>query len=140
MYNLLAPLYDFFLDNQSNFTYDSIMYDEGGYTLILGLLISIPLISYVIFYRILDFVIAKRLHFFLALIIVVLVVMGTTYGALFQFTSLLDYQGATPEYHTNVEVWVVKASILTSFYSLFFQAFCAFSLRFISINNRYNPF
>jgi hypothetical protein len=107
MYNLLAPLYDFFLDNQSNFTYDSIMYDEGGYTLILGLLISIPLISYVIFYRILDFVIAKRLHFFLALIIVVLVVMGTTYGALFQFTSLLDYQGATPEYHTNVEVWVV---------------------------------
>lgn len=140
MYNLLAPLYDFFLDNQSNFTYDSIMYDEGGYTLILGLLISIPLISYVIFYRILDFVIAKRLHFFLALIIVVLVVMGTTYGALFQFTSLLDYQGATPEYHTNVEVWVVKASILTSLYSLFFQAFCAFSLRFISINNRYNPF
>lgn len=140
MYNLLAPLYDFFLDNQSNFTYDSIMYDEGGYTLILALLISIPVISFLIFYRILDFVIAKRLHFFIAQIIVVLVVMGTTYGALFQFTSLLDYQGATPEYHTNVEVWVVKASLLTSFYSLFFQSVCVFLLRFISINNRYNPF
>ena len=140
MYNLLAPLYDFFLDNESNFNYDEIMFDEDGYTLILALLISIPLISFFIFYRILDFVIAKRLHFFIAQIIVVLVVMGTTYGALFQFTSLLDYQGATPEYHTNVEVWVVKASLLTSFYSLFFQSVCVFLLRFISINNRYNPF
>lgn len=140
MYNLLAPLYDFFLDNESNFTYDEIMFHEDGYTLILALLISIPLISFFIFYRILDFVIAKRLHFFIAQIIVVLVVMGTTYGALFQFTSLLDYQGATPEYHINVEVWVMKASLLTSFYSLFFQSVCVFSLRFISINNRYNPF
>ena len=140
MYNLLAPLYDFFLDHQSNFTYDNIMYDEGGYTIILGLLLILPIILYFIFYRILDLVVAEKWHFFLALFIVVLIVIGSTFGALFQFTSLLDYQGATPEYHTDVEFWVMKASLFTGVFSLVFQAVYVVLLRYISINNRYNPF
>lgn len=140
MYNLLAPLYDFILDNQSNFTYDEIMFDELGYTVILFLLLSIPTVSYLIFYRVLDIVVAKRLHFILAVILVTVLLIGTTFGALFQFTSLVDYQGAAPEYHSNVESWVFKASILTGFYGLVIQALSAFLFRFMSVNNRYNPF
>lgn len=140
MYNLLAPLYGFILDNQSNFTYDDIMFNEGGYTIILLLLIIIPLISYLIFYRVLDIVVAKRLHFILAVVLVTIILIGTTFGALFQFTSLVDYQGATPEYHLNVELWVFKSSLLTGFISLLTQALSAYLFRFISVNNRYNPF
>ena len=140
MYNLFAPLYDFFLDNQSNFTYDQIMYDEGGYSIVLASLLVIPLVAYLVFYRVLDIVVAKRLHFILAVVIVTIVIIGTTFGALFQFTSLVNYQGAAPEFHSNVESWVLKASMLTGIYSLLIQALSAFVFRFISINNRYNPF
>lgn len=140
MYNLLAPLYDFFLDNESNFTYDQIMFDEGGYSIVLALLLAIPLASYLLFYRVLDIVVAKRLHFVIAVVVVTIAIIGTTFGCLFQFTSLVDYQDATPEYHANVEAWVLKASVLTGVYSLLIQALSAFIFRFISINNRYNPF
>lgn len=140
MYNLLAPLYNFFLDNESNFTYDNIMFDEGGYSIVLVLLLAIPLASYLLFYRVLDIVVAKRLHFVIAVVVVTIVIIGTTFGCLFQFTSLVDYQDATPEYHNNVEAWVLKASVLTGIYSLLIQALSAFLFRFVSINNRYNPF
>lgn len=140
MYNLLAPLYNFFLDNESNFTYDNIMFDEGGYSIVLVLLLAIPLASYLLFYRVLDIVVAKRLHFVIAVVVVTIVIIGTTFGCLFQFTSLVDYQDATPEYHNNVEAWVLKASVLTGIYSLLIQALSAFLFRFVSTNNRYNPF
>lgn len=141
MYNLLAPLYNFFLDNESNFTYDQIMFDEGGYSIIFALLLVIPLASYLLFYRVLDIVVAKRLHFVIAVVVVTIALIGTTFGCLFQFTSLVDFQDATPEYHVNVEAWVLKASVLTGVYGLFsIQVLSAFVFRFISINNRYNPF
>lgn len=140
MYNLLAPLYNFFLDNDRNFLYDQIMFDEGGYSIVLALLLAIPLASYLLFYRVLDIVVAKRFHFVIAVVVVTIIIAGTTFGCLFQFTPLVDYQDATPEYHTNVEAWVLRASMLTGVYSLFIQALSAFFFRFISINNRYNPF
>ena len=141
MYYLLAPLYNFFLDIENNFTYDEIMFNEGGYSIVLTILLAIPLASYFLFYRVLDIVVAKRSHFYIAVVVVTIAIIGTTFGCLFQFTSLVDYQDATPEYHANVEAWVLKASVLTGLYGLFsIQVLSAFVFRFISINNRYNPF
>ena len=130
--NLIATMietwFGFFHD-----VFSSAMYDLRVYGISFWLVLFIPIIILFVFYKLIDIVGGKTWHFILfvliALVIEYLSNVGLLFGVLTEYTQDEGFVAFVNEY-----------SLLATFVSLISTIIGTIGLRYLSTNNKYNPF
>ena len=109
------------------------MFDIGVYGISFWLILFIPIISLAIFYKLIDIVGGKLWHYLLVVLVLLLIEyfsnVGLLYGTMVEYVQEEGFSSYVYEFS-------LYATII-SFVSLLIGTF---GLRYISTNNRYNPF
>jgi len=125
---IIESWFSLFINNFSNE-----MFKLGEYGVTGWVTLIIPIVLLFVFYKIIDKIGGKTWHYILALIFTLVSVyfssVGMLYGSLVAVSNLPGF-----------ECFVFTYSLYITIVSLVPIIFGTFGLRFISNNNRYNPF
>lgn len=133
MNDLVAMIVEPFLSLQP---YTNVMFDSKEYAVSFWIMLLIPMLVLLVFYRFWDKVNSKRYHWILFCTISIILVFMTSVGRLYN-SGLMEFID-NPNYDGCV-TYMYQYSGLITLYSLVLLLAFTFVFRFISPNNRYNP-
>ena len=126
-----------FIEDFPFYYYDKLFSEEmfatAGYSFPGWIILFLPLILLLVFYKVIDKTGGKRVHYFLTVLISLVLVFITNVGIIFgQLVNLGDADG--------LNTYVYTTSVYLMILSIIPILVWTIGLRFISTNNRYNPF
>ena len=142
MNNLLAPIYELFFDWHAYQELLSAVFNNFDYGKIGFLLLILPPIVFVIFYKIWDPMQSQILKWIISVVVILFISYLATSTMLYGNIEIAQYIGdyiegdGQPDGH----YFIFQMSIYTVLISLLPTGLSSFLFRFISINNSHNPF
>ena len=142
MNNLLAPIYEMFFDWNAYQELLAAVYNNFDYGKIGLILLIVPPIVLIIFYRVWDPMRSQILKLVLSVVLILIISYSATSAILYSNIDIVQYIGdfiggdGQPDGH----YFIFQMSIYTVLISLLPSGLFSFLFRFISINNSHNPF
>jgi hypothetical protein len=142
MNDIFTPFYDnavFF--NYFNYQYLlGAVYDNNDYTKYGLLIIFMPIIFQILFYKLWD-PIAYQIHKLIAVSAVYLVgAFFVSNAILYNNNDMLDLIGAYEENSIDPEYFILQMGLITVLYTFISSAIFIFVIKKLSTNNSHNPF
>jgi hypothetical protein len=109
------------------------MFEIGVYGISFWLILLIPILSLAVFYKLIDVVGGKLWHFIITVIIILLIEYFSNVGLLFSLLAGYAQDEGFSSYVYEFSFYATLVSIVSVIIG-------TAGLRYISTNNRYNPF
>ncbi len=136
-------LYEFLFNYDTYQTLLGMVFDNLDYGKMGWMLILVPVISLIVFYKFWDPVKGAKLKWYISLVFIIILCYAITTGILYNNSEILQYignaTGAVGE--VDADYFILQMSIISLVYALIISiVFSMTFFRFLSTNNRYNPF
>lgn len=141
--NNFAVLYESFFEWEIYSELLNMVYNNYDYTKIISTLLLSSFSIFTIFYKIWDPISNSKVKWWVFLLVNAILVYAVTTTILYNNFSIVEYLGnyTGEEGEPEAGFFIVQMSFYSSLYSVLCALiFSIVPLRFISINNRYNPF
>jgi len=140
MNNLLAPFYELFFDWGSNQTLLNCVFNNNDYTKFGLLLLVLPILLLVTFYKLWDPIRKQRLMLAIVFILITIITYGTTYGILNNNSCILNEVYAYTGDSANPNWFIQQMCIINLVISLVLTFLFSIGVKRISTQNSHNPF
>lgn len=143
MNDIVAILYDRLFDWDTYQVLLNMVFENQDYSKIGWILIIVPILVLVIFYKFWDPVSGSKLKWFLSLLFIMIISYVGSSIILYNNFQVIEYIGnyTGENGDPSADYFIFQISAITLGYGLIISfALSIFPLRLISTNNRYNPF
>jgi hypothetical protein len=141
MKNILAPIVEGILGYNDNVIFCNLLYGSSDYTFIFLAIVLIPLIVLSVFYKVIDPILPKRLQWFITVVVSMVLVTIASYLIIMNGSMEICYADPASCTMGNEPI---GENFITSFtmgiLSLIPAIGFSFILKYISTNNKTNPF
>lgn len=143
MNEFIATLYDRLFDwnvyeDLSRMVFENLDYGKIGW-----ILIVLPILFLIIFYKLWDPVSSSKLKWYLTMFLISLISYIGASTILYSNTQIIEYIGnfTGEDGQVNADYFIFQMSMITFFYALIISFILSIvPFRLISTNNRHNPF
>lgn len=143
MNEIIAILYDRLFDWATYQQLLGMVFDNQDYGKIGWILIIVPLLVLTVFYKFWDPVSNSKLKWYLTMLIIMLILYGGASIVLYNNFEIIQYIGeyTGEDGQVDADYFIFQMGMITLVYGLILSFILSiFPFRFISTNNRYNPF
>jgi|TARA_B110001469_G_C9514716_1_gene256425 drug/metabolite transporter (DMT)-like permease len=138
MNDLFAPLYEWWFNWDVYQVLLTCLYDNNDYGKFGWLLLIVPLLLLVLFYKVWEPMRRPRLMWSITIIIISLIGYMTTTGIVFNNVCLLDELNGQDS--KLAETFIVQISLISALYFLLVSLIYTFIVKRFSTHNSHNPF
>ena len=138
--DLLAPMYEYFFNWDNYEILLTCLWDNNDYGKFGWLLLLVPLLLLVLFYKVWEPMRKQRLMWLITIIIISIVSYAATTGILFNNECILDELAAYNGDQVNPEYFIFQISMITVFYSVIISFIYTLLIKRFSTHNSHNPF
>ena len=138
--DLLAPMYEYFFNWNNYQILLTCLYDNNDYGKFGWLLLIMPLLLLVLFYKVWEPLRRQRLMWLIIIIITAIIGYAATTGIIYNNECILNELAAYDGSQVDPEYFVFQISMITVLYSLIVSLIFTIIIKRFSTHNSHNPF
>lgn len=138
--DLLAPMYEYFFNWNNYQILLTCLYDNNDYRKFGWLLLIMPLLLLVLFYKVWEPLRRQRLMWLIIIIITAIIGYAATTGIIYNNECILNELAAYDGSQVDPEYFVFQISMITVLYSLIVSLIFTIIIKRFSTHNSHNPF
>lgn len=138
--DLLAPMYEYFFNWNNYQILLTCLYDNNDYGKFGWLLLIMPLLLLVLFYKVWEPLRRQRLMWLIIIIITAIIGYAATTGIIYNNECILNELAAYDGSQVDPEYFVFQISMINVLYSLIVSLIFTIIIKRFSTHNSHNPF